>query len=255
MRQDRQTTQLKKQLQLPSGFKSEKILLFLQGIRTARIPFEFVCILFMFPVHTGNMHACFAYSSFGLFRGIVRHRVKGKDEEDLKKLERKDFNRFYTLLENSFPKDEYKSYEGQKKLFEDPKYDVLASYDQEDNLQGCAAVWKIQNGLFLEHLAVDPKYRNQGLGGKILNALEERCDRICLEVDPPETSIAKRRIGFYERHGFVLNHYPYMMPSLEEGKEALPLLVMTYPEPVRKEDFPVLKKIIYQNVYKFSEES
>ena len=51
--------------------------------------------------------------------------------------------------------------------------------------------------------------------------------RICLEVELPETEMAARRIGFYERNGFYYNDYFYMQPPIAEGRNAIPLRLMT----------------------------
>lgn len=43
----------------------------------------------------------------------------------LKKMEIKDFDQVYTLMEESFPKDEYRDYQKQKELFRNPEYQIL----------------------------------------------------------------------------------------------------------------------------------
>ena len=45
----------------------------------------------------------------------------------LKKMEIKDFDQVYTLMEESFPKDEYRDYQKQKELFRNPEYQILIS--------------------------------------------------------------------------------------------------------------------------------
>ena len=43
----------------------------------------------------------------------------------LKKMEIKEFDQVYTLMEESFPKDEYRDYQKQKELFQNPEYQIL----------------------------------------------------------------------------------------------------------------------------------
>lgn len=49
----------------------------------------------------------------------------------LKKMEIKDFDQVYTLMEESFPKDEYRDYQKQKELFRNPEYQILIEKDPE----------------------------------------------------------------------------------------------------------------------------
>ena len=78
--------------------------------------------------------------------------------------------------------------------------------------------------------------------------------RFCLEVEPPETETAKRRIAFYERNGFTLNHFPYMQPPLGEDRDPLPLMIMTTGGAIEKDEFEHIRKTLYKKVYRsFSE--
>mgnify|MGYP000774958686 FL=1 len=56
-----------------------------------------------------------------------------------------------------------------------------------------------------------------------------RCGkRACLEAELPETELAARRIGFYERHGFTVNaDYAYFQPGLAPGGDPLPMHLLT----------------------------
>lgn len=105
--------------------------------------------------------------------------------------------------------------------------------------------------MFIEHFAVNPLYRNNGLGGKILNDLLKKLKKqVCLEVELPTTVIARRRIGFYERNGFFLNLYPYEQPPLSQGKKALPLHVMTSGGFADEQRFRRIKSALYKKVYR-----
>ena len=64
---------------------------------------------------------------------------------------------------------------------------------------------------------------------QMLDALLARFDKpACLEAELPETELAARRIGFYERHGFTVNaDYPYFQPALTPGGSPIPLHLLT----------------------------
>ncbi len=164
----------------------------------------------------------------------------------IEKLEIKDFDAVYAIMEWSFPLEEYRSYEGQKALLKKPAYRIYVA-KENGKILGFAAVWQLEDWLFVEHLAVDPQCRNQGIGAKLLGFLTE--NRCCLEVELPETDIARRRIGFYERNGFFLNDDPYLQPSLGEGRNPVPLSIMTSGSAISPEAFARLQELLYTRVY------
>lgn len=164
----------------------------------------------------------------------------------IEKLEITDFETVFSIMERSFPPEEYRPFDAQKALLADPAYRIYTA-KENGRILGFAAVWELENWLFLEHLAVEPQCRNRGIGGQLLDFLGKR--RTCLEAEPPETEIARRRIGFYERNGFFLNAYPYEQPSLGEGRCPVPLKIMTAGGPISPEEFTALKALLYTRVY------
>ena len=168
----------------------------------------------------------------------------------LEKLEGKEFPAVFEMMKNSFPQEEYRTYFGQKALLEKPGYTIYVKRGQEKQIQGFAAVWQWENLSFIEHLAVAPQYRNQGIGGEILKELAMlRNLPICLEVEPPEGEIAVRRVGFYMRNNFFFNAYPYIQPALSEKGKGIPLFIMTSGKSVTKEEFTEIKNRLYRDVY------
>lgn len=169
----------------------------------------------------------------------------------LKKLNKNDFDKLFILLESSFPKDEYRTYEQQKELFGIPEYCPYAVYDSEQELTAIIVVWEFESLYYIEHFAVNEKYRSRGIGAKMLEELRQKTDKmICLEVEPPTNEKACRRIKFYERNGFFLNDYNYIQPALSKGRNPLPLLIMTTKGKVDESTFNDIRDILYKNVYK-----
>ena len=162
------------------------------------------------------------------------------------KLEKEEFNAVFSIMEQSFPLEEYRPYTAQKALLEKPAYTVYVA-KEEGKILGFAAVWELGEWLFLEHLAVDPDHRDRGIGAELLAFLGQK--RCCLEVELPETDLAHHRIGFYQRNGFFLNGYPYVQPSLGEGRSPVPLSIMTSGSAISPEEFARLKKLLYSRVY------
>ena len=167
----------------------------------------------------------------------------------LKLAKESDFLQVYALMESAFPTDEHRPYEAQKALLARDNYRLYIEKDG-DELVGIVALWTLSYP-FIEHIAVSESRRNCGVGGRMLDEALSLCGgNACLEVELPETPIAVRRIGFYRRHGFCLNTYPYSQPPLAPGQSSVPLYIMTTPTPISEPEFQSLKTEIYRTAYK-----
>lgn len=168
----------------------------------------------------------------------------------VEKTDSRAFDQIYTLMEQSFPQEEYRPYPEQKALLSRPAYGLYAARDDRENLLGFAAVWEWEDFAFIEHIAVSPHYRNEGLGGKLLDQVVALLGKpVCLEVEPPDGGMASRRIGFYQRHGFFLNPYPYIQPSISQGRNPIPLQIMTYGREISEVAFVTVRNRLYRQVY------
>lgn len=167
-----------------------------------------------------------------------------------------DFDPMYAIMEMSFPEDEYRGYEGQKQLFENPEYKVFIHRNEETKeIDGFLSAWDFEDVLYFEHFAVSSKARNGGIGGKMLREILARANKLtCLEVELPEGEIEKRRIGFYERNGFCFNEYPYIQPSIALGKDPIPLRIMTYQRTITEAEYQKIKNLLYRRVYHVPEQ-
>ena len=163
-----------------------------------------------------------------------------------------DFAQIYEIMSVSFPETEYRTRAEQEALFEDERYKVLVFAEGHNGrVVAFLAIWKMKSFVFIEHLAVLPEFRNSGIGKSLLEALVSSIgSEICLEVEPPDEEIKRRRIAFYGRLGFVLNNYPYIQPSITKGQPPIPLMVMTYPCGVCKTRFEEIRAELYREVYK-----
>lgn len=174
----------------------------------------------------------------------------------LELMQYRDFDQVFMIMEQSFPCDEYRTYEEQKKLLQKPYYRIYVSRTeqcqgpQSRRILAFLAIWELSGFTFIEHLASDPAVRGQGLGAAVLKeAAQLFPGRRCLEVELPETELAKRRIAFYERNGFFLNAYPYVQPAISKGRQEIPLLIMTSGGGIAKGQFAQIRTALYQEVY------
>ena len=163
----------------------------------------------------------------------------------LQRINETDFPEIYRIMQASFSGDEYRPYDEQLALFEEPEYRIYYMP------AGFLAVWEFESFIYIEHFAVDPALRNSGTGSAMLQELVKQYQKpICLEVELPEDELTRRRIGFYERNGFVFNEYPYIQPPISKGKSPVPLRIMTYRSEITREEFQKMKEILYRRVYK-----
>ena len=163
----------------------------------------------------------------------------------LQRINETDFPEICRIMQASFSDDEYRPYDEQLALFEEPEYRIYYMP------AGFLAVWEFESFIYIEHFAVDPALRNSGTGSAMLQELVKQYQKpICLEVELPEDELTRRRIGFYERNGFVFNEYPYIQPPISKGKSPVPLRIMTYRSEITREEFQKMKEILYRRVYK-----
>ncbi|GAA0381175.1 GNAT family N-acetyltransferase [Paenibacillus motobuensis] len=163
----------------------------------------------------------------------------------------REFDKIFAIMKASFPESERRTYARQKELLADPHYRLITETNSSNQLIAFMAAWEFPLFRFVEHIAVDPATRGSGIGGKLMAAyIEESLKPILLEVEYPDTEMAQRRIGFYERLGFRLNPFEHVQPPLQKGQPGLPLKIMSYPQILTEEEFALYQEILYTNVYK-----
>lgn len=163
------------------------------------------------------------------------------------KAEPAHFDAVYRILLTSFPADELRPYGAQKALMTQPNFTAYITKD-------CSAVltlWQLDSFSFIEHFAVDAAKRGQGLGSSLLqDILREFPCPICLEAELPDTELAKRRLDFYHRNGFAVNHYPYIQPSYGADRSPVPLLILSAGDPINESQFSHIRDTLYRQVYR-----
>lgn len=167
----------------------------------------------------------------------------------MEKLTIHDFDALFSIMEKSFPTDEFRPYDEQKALFSKKRYSVYGEKDGT-RLLGFLSVWDFDDFLYVEHFAVDSALRGGGIGSKMLSSLVAAQKRpSCLEVELPENDTARRRIGFYMRNGFFLNEYDYIQPPISKGRLPVPLRIMTSGGRITQADFEKIRTALYKEVY------
>lgn len=169
---------------------------------------------------------------------------------ELIKVDVSDFNTIFQIMDKAFPNSEMRTYDGQRKVFEKPEYNVLMNEEKTAFI----AFWHFEDAIYIEHFAVGDGLRGNGIGADMLRKFLQMVKvKIFLEAEPPVDKTAKRRIGFYERMGFVLNPCYYLQPPYRQDEEPIQLKIMTYGEEIDRKQFDEYKKMLYSRVYNYKE--
>ena len=139
-----------------------------------------------------------------------------------------DYPRMLDLYLSAFPAEERRDVSDLVRLMcGEPRFHVLAAYD-EAGFAGFITYWDFSAFRYVEHFAISDACRGKGYGGAVIEHVKSATDLpILLEVEPPVTEQAVRRIRFYEKHGFCVSDYDYRQPPYRDGDEELVLRLMT----------------------------
>lgn len=164
------------------------------------------------------------------------------------------FDTVFKMMQQSFPREEYRDKPELKSLVYSKKLHVWGMYEEE-TLKAFLTYWLLPDAVFVEHFAVDSSCRGGGIGSAMIQKfVSQKKQPVTLEVELPETDIARRRIAFYQRCGFYYNDFPYLQPPFREEDQPLPLRVMSWPTPLTQERFIRLRQQAYQTVYGLSQQ-
>lgn len=140
------------------------------------------------------------------------------------------FSFCWELYLSAFPREERRNIDYHIETMCKKQFHCDVVLDADEPI-GILFWWDLSDFIFVEHFATTPDVRGKGYGEKILKELISTVSKpILLEVEHPEDELSRRRIGFYERIGFVLNDHKYCHPSYQQTPgQYVSLMVMTYP--------------------------
>lgn len=132
-----------------------------------------------------------------------------------------DYAQIKHLYHTAFPEDELFKWSWLMFKAHSSKVEFLAYYDQ-NQFVGLSYTIHYAGIDLLLYLAVDPQYHSQGYGGQILDWLiaKHPDTPLVLEVEPldedaPNITQRKRRVAFYQRHGFHNTHHRLVEDRME----------------------------------------
>lgn len=139
----------------------------------------------------------------------------------------------------------------QKKIMADPLYHFEVITDC-GSFVGLVLWWEFDDLRYIEHLATLPNLRGKGFGSLILTTFIARSEvPVLLEVEHPTDEIGHRRIGFYQRAGFVLNSQSYSHPPYKKGGAYVPLMLMTHLKMITDEELTRFVDVYHPIIHRF----
>lgn len=97
----------------------------------------------------------------------------------------------------------------------------------DDVVVGLLVYWKFGKFVYIEHLAILPFHRRNGIGACVLHKLQEEGSPILLEVEIPYDEVSTRRIAFYQRCGFTALPVYYQQPPYRKGDSVVPMMLFS----------------------------
>lgn len=171
-------------------------------------------------------------------------------------LREENYPDFLQLYADAFPPEERRPYAGAIAFGEfanakRSKFNVLAAMD-DGKFVGFMSYWNFDSYTYIEHFAVSPELRGRNIGRAMMEHVFRTVNNnVLIEVELPETEIARRRIGFYERLGFLPHpEIEYIQPPYSAGLTPLPLMLMTHGK-VNMSDWQVTVAPMLREVYRY----
>lgn len=154
------------------------------------------------------------------------------------------------LMQTAFPLQERRNADLQREYTDRKTCFHCHAILEEDVPIGLLTLWELEDFHYIEHFAIHEQCRNKGYGQQVLSLLKENIKgMIVLEAEEPADDITRRRIGFYQRQGFVLQNVPYQQPPYRKGDEWYPMKLMTLNAEDFNSQFIKVRNTIYQEVY------
>jgi len=133
----------------------------------------------------------------------------------------------------SFPENERRPWSSILYMLDlpSPFFTMIAILDDSKQLLGFYTLWHFPDAYYLEHFAIDPLMRGNGIGGEVIRHILSTAGEapLILEVELPDSDPdAVRRISFYESHGlYAMKDFPYYQPPYSPDLEEVPMMLMT----------------------------
>lgn len=148
----------------------------------------------------------------------------------------KYFSQAWEIYQYSFPTNEKRTLKEQKEIIEKNNY-YFNIFVKNDSVIAILLYFKIKEDIYIEHFAINNKYRNQHLGSEILKEFISKNKNIILEIDLLEDEISVKRLEFYKRLGFKNSDFKHYQVPFRKNQKELELILLNNKKSFIKEDY------------------
>jgi GNAT superfamily N-acetyltransferase len=152
------------------------------------------------------------------------------------------------LYMNSFPQEERREWPQLTNKITTSEEMTLQVMEEDGRLLGFWIFWVLDDWCFLEHFAIDPVWRSKQYGRRMMQELM-RHNQVLLEVEPPHTHDAIRRIEFYENLGLRQLPINYLQPSYINPDTSYPMILMTNATATEGHEYSSIIRLVQSRVY------
>lgn len=152
---------------------------------------------------------------------------------------------------NSFPRKERRPIDVLFHLYKTNPHFTIDIAKFEEKTVGFLCYWDLDTFIYGEYFAIAPNFRNGGYGKVVFQEFINSIQKpIIIEVELPETDLATRRIGFYQRLGFTAwEKIQYKQPPYYKGGPYVPLMLMSKGDIDVEKDIYKIVDTLYSAVY------
>jgi len=155
------------------------------------------------------------------------------------------------LYAEAFPPEERRNTSDLLRMFNQRDM-FLSAIVADEQVVGLVVLWKFEGFNYLEHLAVLPSRRKQGIGEAVLKELQKEGAPILLEVEIPHDDDSTKRVIFYHRLGFRALPVYYHQPPYRKGEKVVPMMLFSDksdwdPEMLQASTELFQNRVYYQN--------
>ncbi len=159
----------------------------------------------------------------------------------------------WELYEESFPPEERRTLPCQRAAMAGAGDFHCLCFHDETGLAGIAFFWQADTFIYVEHLAIAPARRGQGLGHRLLEQLAGRGLPLILEIEPVADAATERRWRFYRSAGFHRLPFAHLQPIYRHGDSPLPLELLSYPHAMDAAEVAAFEQYLRGRVMRYTE--
>lgn len=164
------------------------------------------------------------------------------------------FTNLYNLYTLAYPPQERRSWAGLEYELMYEKRFCAHALVQDNKFVGFFNYWIFDSFCYIEHVAIIPALRGQGVGTEAVEILKSQTKLpIVLEVELPDNPVAIRRIHFYEKLGFAIVSHNYVQPPYEDDETLLPMKIMSTNLVFAETNFTMIQATLYEKVYHYDQ--